>query len=450
MGHLKGNSRLLILGQIYRSKPVRRCGSGANFEPIGSGQRTSRGVRSSIRRGSPKKGILMTMNRLLLAMCTFGLVVGCTDKDEKTPSSSGTGGAVAMASGGSMGGAGSGQGGSAGAVPPLVVDAGPGASTDSLTSAVPPGMTAMMMITAKSGGTLSAGGGSLVVPGGVLTSDLALTLSVRAPSASDPGLANLIGNIYEFGPDGTTFAVPVTLTLPLANPVSADQKAVVAWLEESSGQWFPVVSTVTGDKVSGRISHFTRFAVLRLPKDEFCAYGGACGGSIDGTWKYTQACLKAEEKEAFKCGTSGVVMNRQEYSVAGTVTIGQGRYTADQMLQGSATLFYTPACMAVLREGGMPMADCATLQEAWRKQGSDPTKPPALWVCAGTVELGCSCKLTNAFTQKVTGTVSVDGTKVVFTQDGKAAAPKPDEFCVKGSALSVRTSSGEIFTAVKQ
>lgn len=128
--------------------------------------------------------------------------------------------------------------------------------------------------------------------------------------------------------------------------------------------------------------------------------------------------------------------------------IGGGRYDADQMIQASATLYYTAACMAIIRES-MPTADCATLQEAWRKENARPGAPPANWICAGTPQQGCSCLLTNGLTQKVGGTVAVSGSKVTFTQDGKPASA-PDDFCVKGSNLSVRTATGDVYTAVKQ
>ncbi len=345
----------------------------------------------------------------------------------------GAGGSVVTGTGGSS----PADAGSGGATPPTV-DSGPSVS-------MPMGS---MMITAKSGGTLVSGGATLVVPAGVFDADKVLTVSVKAPAASDPGRANLVSNIFDFGPDGTTFTVPVSLTLPLTGTVPADKNVVVAWLDTASGQWFPVVSTIVGDKVTGRISHFSRYSLVLLAKDQFCPFAGACGGSLEGTWKYTQACLKPQESEAFKCGsTGGTVMLRQEYTVGGTVTIGQGRFTADQMIQGSATLFYTPACMAVVRES-MPTADCTTLQAAWRKE-KDPTKPEIPWVCAGSVEQGCSCKLTNGLAQKVAGTVAIEGQKITFNQEGKKPGTA-DDFCVQGNNLSVKGADGEVYTAIKQ
>src|SRR5204863_490886 len=108
--------------------------------------------------------------------------------------------------------------------------------------------------------------------------------------------------------------------------------------------------------------HFTRFAVLLLGKDQVCPFAGACGGPLDGTWKYTASCLGAEEDpNAVPCGTAGPVKSRQEYLLGGTVTIAAGRFTAAQQITASLTLFYQPACLAVLRDS-VPSTDCATLQ----------------------------------------------------------------------------------------
>ena len=242
--------------------------------------------------------------------------------------------------------------------------------------------------------------------------------------------------------------MPVQLTLPLPGAVPADKKAVVAWLDEASGEWFTVATTVSGDKVTGLVTHFTRFAVLQIPKDTICPYAGACGGSLDGTWKYSQTCLKPTETEAFKCGDAGSVTMRNQYFVNGTVTIASGRFTANQMLQATGTLFYNPACMAVVREA-MPGATCATLQQAWRMQNVQPGQPEHPWICAGTPEQGCSCQLTNGANQMVMGAIAVEGSKVVFTQDGKTPGTG-DDFCVRGNNLSVRTASGDVYTAIKQ
>jgi hypothetical protein len=387
---------------------------------------------------------------LVVLVCSLSAVWGCGSDSKSgggggsggtagmnadaasTGGSVGTGGGGGSGTGGSTGGSGGGTGGTAGAM----ADAG--------ASDAPAGTMASMMITATTGGTLSSGAATLLVPAGALAGDKLLTVSAQAPEADLPGRDSIAGDVYDFGPSGTTFTVPVALTLPLGGGVPAGKKAVVAWLDPASGQWFPVPSTVEGEKVRGLVTHFTRFALLLLQDSALCPYAGACGGSLDGTWKYTNSCLKATESDAAQCGTAGAVKMRQEYQVGGTVTIAQGRFDATQMITASATLFYTPACLAEIRGAGVPDADCATLQEAWRKQN-----PAAAWVCAGTVEQGCSCLLTQSLSAKTAGAVVITGQQVAFNEDGKPVKP-PGDFCVKGTSLTVRDSDGSVYSAVKQ
>jgi hypothetical protein len=394
---------------------------------------------------SDEKGILRMTRGMVAVVCSLSLAGGCGSSDKGSggtggaggmnldaAAAGGTGGSGGSATGGSGGSATGGSGGGAGGA----ADAGPGDG--------PAATMANMMIGSASGGTLASGAATLLVPAGALPADKVLTVSVQAPEADLPGRESINGDVYDFGPSGTTFTVPAALTLPLSGGLPAGKRAVVAWLDPAAGQWFPVPSTVDGDKVRGLVTHFTRFALLLLPDTALCPAAGACGGSLDGTWKYTNSCLKATESDVAQCGTAGAVKMRQEYQVGGTVTIAQGRYTTQQMITASATLFYTPACLAEIRGAGVPNADCATLQEAWRKQN-----PAAVWVCAGTLEQGCSCLLTQTLAGTSMGAVVITGQQVAFNEDGKPAK-MPSDFCVKGSNLTVRDADGSVYTAVKQ
>ena len=385
---------------------------------------------------------------LVAVVCSLSLLGGC-GSDSKSSGTGGSGGAaggssdaaVTGGSGGGSGGAVGGNGGAAGGAGGMAGGAGGTAGGGGGGSGT---MMASAMIGAMAGGTLSLGTASLLVPAGALPADKLLTITSQAPEAGLPGRDTIVGSVYDLGPSGTTFTVPVALTLPLPGGLPAGKKAVVATLDPDAGQWFPVSSTVDGEKVRGLISHFSRFALLLLPASTLCPFAGACGGSLDGTWKYSASCLRAEESDAAPCGAAPPVRLRQEYQVGGTVTIGQGRFTVDQSIVVSATLFYTPACLAEYRNAGMATADCATLQEAWRKQNA-----MAPWVCAGTVEQGCSCLLVRSAAQKAAGTVTVSGQQATFTVDGKPPG-QPSDFCVKGNTLTTRDADGSVYTAVKQ
>jgi hypothetical protein len=220
----------------------------------------------------------------------------------------------------------------------------------------------------------------------------------------------------------------------------------VAWLEESSGQWFPVPSTVAGTQVRGSVSHFTSFAVLLLDKGATCSFSGACGGSLDGTWKYSATCLKVgAPPDPIKCNPDGSVVAPvlQDYGISGTVTIANGKYTSNQVIAGKSTIFYTPACFAAIKGTPGDPVDCPGVQTFLNVNKS-------VWTCVGNVTQGCSCSYTQMFTQMPAGSVVIAGTQVTFNEDGKPPKTTPDEFCVKGSTLVVKDSDGSVYTAVKQ
>ncbi len=71
--------------------------------------------------------------------------------------------------------------------------------------------------------------------------------------------------VFDFRPDGTSFSIPATLTLPLPAAPSAGQRAVVSFLDMQTDRWVDIAATVDSDRISAPIAHFTpysaRFAI---------------------------------------------------------------------------------------------------------------------------------------------------------------------------------------------
>jgi hypothetical protein len=112
------------------------------------------------------------------------------------------------------------------------------------------------------GGTLSLDGGdvAVVVPRGAVTGDVVITAD---PVPADPD--NGILTVYDFGPDGSRFAQPLTITLPYDPArLPAGASPALFW-KDDAGRWQPLdnprfdaaVRTVTGE-----IDHFTDIGVL--------------------------------------------------------------------------------------------------------------------------------------------------------------------------------------------
>ena len=91
-------------------------------------------------------------------------------------------------------------------------------------AAAPGGMPTMKMV-GPSGGAVSSSDGNLAVniPAGALPADVTITTEPAAAPA-----AGAVGTVYEIGPTGTQFAMPVTLTLHYDMTRSQRRHRVVA------------------------------------------------------------------------------------------------------------------------------------------------------------------------------------------------------------------------------
>ncbi|ADG82117.1 S-layer homology domain-containing protein [Thermincola potens] len=74
-----------------------------------------------------------------------------------------------------------------------------------------------------------------------------------------------VSPVYRFGPDGTTFAVPVTLALKVAvPPLTKPENLALAWYDKVNGAWvaIPAVVDAANGLVVAKIRHFSDYAVF--------------------------------------------------------------------------------------------------------------------------------------------------------------------------------------------
>lgn len=114
------------------------------------------------------------------------------------------------------------------------------------------------------GGTATSGDGkaSVTIPADALSNETAITV---APASNPP--AGNIGTAYEFGPSGTAFNKPVTIS------IGYDEAALPSGIAESdlrmgtavNGQWQAVSNSntdTTANIVTGTTDHFSIYAVV--------------------------------------------------------------------------------------------------------------------------------------------------------------------------------------------
>lgn len=119
------------------------------------------------------------------------------------------------------------------------------------------------------GGTAAGPGGSgAAVPAGALTQDV--DIGIEASDAGAPPLpadATRIGTTYAFTPHGTSFAQPVTVTVPF-DPALLAAGTTPELYKTSAGRvgWEPVAgANVSGSSMVGQVSSFSNFVVAIPP-----------------------------------------------------------------------------------------------------------------------------------------------------------------------------------------
>lgn len=111
------------------------------------------------------------------------------------------------------------------------------------------------------GGTVSSpSGGSVDVPAGALFTNT--NISITKVDAPAPSGTVLVGPAFEYGPDGTSFSTPVTITLPfdtaLLPPERSPFDILIYTAPRGSTDYAQLATTPgTGNIVQTTTSHFT-------------------------------------------------------------------------------------------------------------------------------------------------------------------------------------------------
>lgn len=292
------------------------------------------------------------------------------------------------------------------------------------------------MIVATAGGTLELGAASLTIPAGALAEDLEVTVEVVSKKGK-PDEANIAAAIYDFGPDGTTFEKPVTLSFDFAGAVPEGKAAKVAWLED--GAWkIAADSKVSGKTVSATTLHFTPFTVIFASTGE--QIGGACGsnftacgGDLTGKWKFTGSCATVPNGLDPFGGMCAGLEAAFTVDVTGTVEFADGQLTSMQTISSSATFTIPKQCFVDQAMGQITLAQVSC--DGFADDVGDDDEAPTT-----AEDTGTACKISQPQQSKQednTDTYTVDGDVVTFGED------EPSEFCVRGDVLTVRTEDSE-------
>jgi len=303
-----------------------------------------------------------------------------------------------------------------------------------------PGDPLETTIHADQGGTVSSPGVKAKIPKGALSQDETITVQVLS-KAGLPHADMIASKVFDFGPDGTTFDRPVTLTIDFdASKTPDDKQAVMAFLD--GDEWVALSdSMVDGDQVVATTTHFTPFAVIYSSSG---AQGGgscddiefsACGGDLIGTWEFTLGCVTLPD-DVLKSNPQfatcdGLAINAQ-IDLGGTITFDEdGAYDLAQTVETHVTISYPKSCLTdmlcdSLAEDGVEIAEhddsCDRIQD-------------------------------EASENATAGSYVVEGDTLITTKEGDEPGD-PTEYCVDGDTITSKVITGDgqemIFRATRK
>lgn len=297
-------------------------------------------------------------------------------------------------------------------------------------------------ITAATGGTVKGTGVSLDIPAGALSADTTITLDIKDPSGY-AGADAIAVNVFDFGPNGTTFTTPVPLTIDLqGQAVPAGKVANLAFYDTTKSAWTVLDgSTVANGKVTANTTHFTAFTIVWSAGAGQTGGGCAsldftpCGGDLTGTWTFSAACLDLPPGQGDPTGgkcpqaTAAVTID-----MSGTITFAAGgTYDVTGTTSASMSFSVPASCMTSLG-----ISSCSQLNPDATDDGSG------------------GCKMTQAedpSSNTESGTYTTSNNQLTTTETGETP-DDPMEYCVTGNTLKAKGTDTDgnmhIYVATKQ
>lgn len=293
-------------------------------------------------------------------------------------------------------------------------------------------------IDAAKGGSVRTGGARVEIPADALDEDTEITIEVLEREGL-PELERVASKVYDFGPDGTEFSEPVTVTIAFdAASTPKNMRAVLAYLDGDDWQVL-ADSELEDNSVVATTTHFTPFAVLFAPEieapGETCEVDAfePCGGDLIGSWSYELGCLTLPDNVLSAGGDAFAMCDAASASasieLSGTITFEEdGSYVIDQTAATTITKRLPKGCL----EDGV---ECDSLSS---EQAGDAT------------DEGDHCELVQSGSSDNAdeGSYVVEDDTFTTTSTGSESAAATIEYCVDGDTLTAKASMGGTQTLI--
>jgi len=305
-------------------------------------------------------------------------------------------------------------------------------------------------ITSSSGGSVSTESkkANVEIPAGALSADTEVTVKPISKSGQ-PDEANLGSDVYEFGPSGTQFSKPVTISIEITGSVPETKSAKLAILKDN--KWEAVSgSKVEGTKVSGQVTHFSKYVILFVDDQvkitsiacDSTKTFTACGGDLIGKWKMVTMCSDQSMgenpfKDTPECQNT-VAEFDVDFSGMQAEFKSDGTYTMTGMDNPEVKIHYEikKVCIDALVKGAVD-ADkyCASLQDS---MGITCKYESNMCMCDGTMKDDDEEEEEENSDEK--GTWSTKDNKITTSEDGETKS-ETSEYCVSGNKVVVKVDN---------
>ncbi|HMR11239.1 MAG TPA: hypothetical protein PKA88_35910, partial [Polyangiaceae bacterium] len=266
------------------------------------------------------------------------------------------------------------------------------------------------------GGKLEVDGPSVQPPPGAVTVATAVSGTSSTTTTGLPRAADLRGKIYDFKPDGTTFAKAVLITLPVTGTPPTGKQWVVAWHDTANAKWVPLPTILKATRAISATTHFTQFALLETNKVDTsggCNVPAPCGGALGSHYDLGGACYTGTPPTAGAlpfCPTTSVSQSGAYAAGLFDFVSAGSTYFYGITVATFGTLTLQKACVDTLQGSFGTITTCEDLEAPLLGAFKQAI------VCEGNRNVECTCNNLGGVGQSVeTGTYSTSGNDLTLT-----------------------------------
>ncbi|MCP1356812.1 S-layer homology domain-containing protein [Aneurinibacillus migulanus] len=183
-----------------------------------------------------------------------------------------------------------------------------------------------------------------VVPAAALPNTI--SIAIKEQTAERP---ELVSSLYDFTPDGTKFSKPVYISIKVPVQMDIPDNLSLVWLDEKNNQWIPIPAVIDAKTgiITGKVNHFTKFAVIDRSKIKMAQQHKSVSAEIAAVSRQILNSGELTDWEAFALARAG-------QNVPASYLLGVEKLLREQKGEFRKVTDYERIALAVKAVGGDP------------------------------------------------------------------------------------------------